>query len=448
MARRCGQSEDVIPSSLIAKYHTCVPRYTSYPPASVWGPMEPTEFRTALRDMSSASLYVHIPFCRSICAYCGCSSLLCPEAEEAYVKAIIQESALIAGCTGRLKARQLHFGGGTPTKLSIPQLSAILNALRSRFSLDGEVSMEIDPRTVVGTSLLEELKALGVGRVSLGIQDFDDRVQQAIGRHQSEQVSREVIERCLSLGFSSVNLDLVYGLPCQTFESFQKTIEKLIAFRPHRIALFSFAFLPALRPNQQALPGELPGSETKFRMFAHARDLLVRSGYTAIGLDHFALPDDALCASLASGTLRRSFQGYTDQSDELIGLGMTSISTIGGSYFQNAKTLPEYLKAIEEGRLATCRGSHSTIDDRKRQQVIEQIMCQGRCNKAEFESRWNEPFDQYFHSSLDRLGPMVHDGLVKCLNGEIIVTNKGRLFLRPIAACFDATLPKTASFSI
>ena len=441
----------MIPNSLIAKYNIPVPRYTSYPPASVWESMEPKDFRAALSGLSSASLYVHIPFCRSICAYCGCSSLSGqkPGVEAEYVSAIMQESALIASCTGRLSISQLHFGGGTPTKLAAHQLSAILNAIRSVFSLDGEISMEIDPRTIVGSSLLEDLKALGITRVSLGIQDFDGQVQKAIGRHQSEQVSREAIERCLSLGFSSVNLDLVYGLPCQTIESFQATIDKAAAFRPHRIALFSFAFLPEIRANQRALQKELlPTPEEKFRMFLHASERLIRSGYVAIGLDHFALPEDALCTSLGTGTLRRSFQGYTDQTGESIGLGMTSISAVGNSYFQNAKSLPEYLKAIVNGRLATRRGAHATPDDLKRQRVIEQIMCQGRCRKADFESRWNEPFDQYFHSSLDRLVPMIHDGLVECTKREIIVTNTGRFFLRPIAACFDATLPPTASYSI
>jgi oxygen-independent coproporphyrinogen-3 oxidase len=458
----CGNHQrigSIIPDALVAKYNIPVPRYTSYPPASVWGPIDEEDFRTALSQRAPSdplSLYVHIPFCQSICAYCGCLSIpnRQPEVEESYVKALLREISLIAPLTGRARVNQLHFGGGTPTKLTLCQLAAIATALKTAFAFDddAEVSMEIDPRTVAKTEapILDNLKALGITRVSLGIQDLNEQVQEAIGRRQSERVSREVMQHCRSLGFSGVNFDLIYGLPCQTVESFQATIDKVLTLRPDRIALFSFAFLPSIRANQRSLSHHLlPTPEAKFRMFFNAREHLTRHGYVAIGLDHFALPEDPLSHSLKAGTLHRNFQGYTNhEGDEVLALGMTSISALQAGYFQNAKTLPEYLTAITEGRLATCRGVHLTPDDCKRRYVIEQIMCRGLCKKADFECQWLESFDGYFQSSLERMLPLARDGLVELTDSEIVVTNTGRLFLRPIAACFDATLPSTASQAI
>jgi|AMWB02.1.fsa_nt_gi oxygen-independent coproporphyrinogen-3 oxidase len=421
--------------------------------------MGENDFRAALLQRSPSeplSLYVHIPFCQAICSYCGCTSLpnRQPEVEETYVKALLQEIGLIAPLTGRARVNQLHFGGGTPTKLTLSQLATILSALKEAFAFDSdaEISIEIDPRTVVDTkaSMLDGLKALGVTRVSLGIQDLNEEVQRAIGRFQSEQVSHSVMKHCRSLEFPGVNFDLIYGLPCQTIESFQTTIDKVIKLRPDRIAIFSFAFLPQIRANQRIIAPELlPTPEDKLQMFKEAREHLTCQGYVAIGLDHFALPEDPLSQSLKAGTLHRNFQGYTDhEGDEIIAFGMTSISALKAGYFQNAKTLPEYLAAIAGGRLSTCRGAYVTPDDGKRRYVIEQIMCQGRCKKADFELKWSESFDRYFHASLERLIPLVKDGLVELDDGEIVVTNTGRLFLRPIAACFDATLPTTASQAI
>ena len=421
--------------------------------------MGDTDFQTALLQRSPSeplSLYIHIPFCQAICSYCGCLSIpnRQPEVEETYVQALLREIGLITALTGRARVNQLHFGGGTPTKITLAQLTTLLSALKKAFAFDddAEISMEIDPRTVADThaSMLDGLKALGVGRVSLGIQDLNEEVQHAIGRRQSEQVSRDVMEHCRSLQFSGVNFDLIYGLPCQTIESFQATIDKVVKLRPDRIAIFSFAFLPQIRANQRSISPEfLPSPSDKFQMFVNAREQLTRQGYIAIGLDHFALPEDPLSQSLKSGTLHRNFQGYTDhEGDEIIALGMTSISALKAGYFQNAKTLPDYLTAITAGRLSTCRGAYITPDDGKRRYVIEQIMCQGRCKKKAFEHTWSEPFDEYFHASLERLLPLVKDGLVEVNDAEIVVTNTGRLFLRPIAACFDTTLPTTASQAI
>ena len=448
----------MIVESVRAKYNIPVPRYTSYPPASVWGPLSEEEFRAALSHSSSLplALYVHIPFCHSICAYCGCLSIpnRHPAVEEAYVAVVLQEIDRVARCTGKRRVNHLHFGGGTPTKLTKIQLGAILKAIRDSFALDAdaEVSVEIDPRTVIGqrTQMLDELKALGVTRVSLGIQDFNPEVQKAIGRNQSEQTSSEVFHHCRSLGFSGINCDLIYGLPRQTVKGFMATMDTMISLRPDRIALFSFAFLPSIRTNQRSIePKILPTSDDKFRMVCNAREQLTQHGYVAIGLDHFALPEDPLSVSLEAGMLHRNFQGYTDhEGEEVIGFGMTSISSLKTGYFQNAKTLPEYVQTISEGSLATCRGALTTPDDWKRRYVIEKIMCYGRCIKADFENRWHEPFDQYFCQSLEQLLPLACDGLVELHDSEIVVTNTGRLFLRPIAACFDATLPSTASLAI
>ena len=441
----------MIPESLIAAYNVPVPRYTSYPPASVWGRMGEEEFRGALSQRSPSahiSLYVHVPFCRSICAYCGCSCLpnKRPEVNESYANALLREIGLVTALTGPLRVCQLHFGGGTPTSLSTPQLAAIVAAVRRTCLLnDGaELSIEIDPRTV-DASILGELKELGFTRVSLGIQDLNEEVQKAIGRHQSEQTSRSILNCCRSLKFSSINVDLVYGLPCQTAQNFQATIDKVISLRPDRIALFSFAYLPTLRANQRSLPAKLlPTPVEKFHLFLTAREQLIRSGYIAVGLDHFSLPSDPLSNSL---NLHRSFQGYSEQG-EVLGLGMTSISSLEAGYFQNEKSLPTYLQALSSGKLATCRGAQITSDDQKRRDVIDHIMCRCRCSKKDFEDRWHESFDQYFHSSLNRLLPLVRDGLVELTDGEIIVTTMGRLFLRSIAACFDATLPPIACEAI
>jgi oxygen-independent coproporphyrinogen-3 oxidase len=437
--------------SLIQRYNTPIPRYTSYPPAPAWMPMGEEVFCTALRarnPVSPLSLYLHIPFCHAICSYCGCSTIpnRRPELEEQYVNALLQEIALVRSAIGHARVNQLHFGGGTPTKLHPSLLKKLIYALKEAFSIDAtaEIAIEVDPRTVAGesSSSLHTLKALGFNRISLGIQDMNQKVQNAIGRRQSEEVSTSVYRQCQEIGFESINFDLVYGLPCQTTTSFQETINHVIALHPHRIAIFSFAYLPELKPHQKAIsPSLLPSPEEKFQIYYNARESLVHSGYTAIGLDHFAVPEDPLSRSLAQGSLRRTFQGYTVlEGHDVVGLGMTAISDLGTAFFQNAKTLPDYFDAINRGKFPTARGIQLTVDDLYRRLVIEQLMCQGKIQKREFEQFSGESFDVYFHDTLSKLKPLLNDGLVSSSATSIEATPLGQMFLRNIASCFDASL--------
>lgn len=445
----------MIPPSLIQKYNIPVPRYTSYPPASAWKSIDEQAFLTALTGrVSSAplSLYLHIPFCQTICSYCGCSTMANrdPTVEKRYVNSLLQEISLLQSTVGHAHVHQIHFGGGTPSKLADDQLAQLMSSLRSAFHIDNnaEIAIEIDPRTVYGSrsSLIKTLKDLGFTRLSLGIQDLNDTVQQAIGRRQSEEVSTAVYRTCQAAGFGSINLDLVYGLPGQTPSSFLETISTVISLRPDRIALFSFAYLPEIRPNQKTLPAALlPSTEEKFLIYSTAREALLRNGYRAIGLDHFALPEDPLSTCLLKGTLHRNFQGYTvSEGNEVIGLGMTGISDLRIGYFQKAKTLADYSHAINEGRHAITKGILLSDDDQRRRWVIEQIMCQGRVCKADFFRLWDRPFDDFFASSYDRLQPLICDGLVESTSEYLTVTSTGSLFLRNFASCFDVSL---SSFS-
>jgi oxygen-independent coproporphyrinogen-3 oxidase len=371
---------------------------------------------------------------------------MCAEVEEQYVQTLLKEIDLVHAAIGQAHVNQIHFGGGTPTKLHPSQLTRLVCALKERFSIapGAEIAIEVDPRTVVGknTPTLSTLKALGFTRISLGIQDFNAQVQNAIGRRQSEQVSTQVYRQCQELGVDSINFDLVYGLPCQTVLSFQETINRVIALHPSRIALFSFAYLPELKPLQKAIPPSLLSSpEEKFEIYCNAQKSLLQAGYVGIGLDHFALPEDALSQSVVQGTLRRTFQGYTAvEGHEVIGLGMTAISDLGTAFFQHAKTLPEYCDAIDSGKFPTARGLVLSQDDLRRRFVIEQLMCRGAIQKKAFEEHTGEPFDAYFHTALDQLQPLINDGLVSCSDTTIEATHLGRLFLRNIAACFDAYL--------
>jgi oxygen-independent coproporphyrinogen III oxidase len=437
--------------SLIQKYNCPVPRYTSYPPAPAWTSMGEEPFCKALSSRSSSpplSLYLHIPFCHSTCLYCGCSTVANrrPEVEEEYVNTLLKEISLIQSSIGNAHVNQIHFGGGTPSKLHPYLIERLVGSIKESFSIDpyAEMAIEIDPRTVIGnnTPILATLKKLGFNRISLGIQDFNPAVQDAIGRRQSEEVSTAVYQLCRKTGFDSINFDLVYGLPCQTIESFERTIDRIIALRPNRIAIFSFAYLPELKPLQKSIPPSLlPSTEEKFQIFRHAREHLLTNGYTAIGLDHFAVPEDPLSISLSNGSLRRTFQGYTVlEGHEVIGLGMTAISDLGTAFFQHAKTLAEYSESIQQGKLPTKRGVILVQDDCMRRFVIEQLMCQGVIRKKDFENRWGLQFDSYFESSLAKLHPLISDGLAKVSDTTISATPLGQLFLRNIASCFDAYL--------
>jgi len=426
----------------LKKYNIPIPRYTSYPPASSWGKLDHQHYLHALSSIQSPiSLYIHIPFCFSRCLYCGCSSISFQSKEESarYIDALCRELELIQKEIGRAPIKEIHFGGGSPSLLSTSTFEQIFSAIKALFCLEesAEISIEVDPRNVYNTKKLEEFKKLGFNRLSLGIQDLDSSVQKEIGRFQPANVSKGVFLQARELGFSHINIDLVYGLPRQTLENFITTIEEISAWQPERIALFSFAYLPEIKPNQRSIPQNLlPSPEEKFAIYQQSREHLLKKGYAAIGIDHFALTSDSLSHALKNKTLRRGFQGYTPgQTGPLIGLGITSISSLETAYFQNTKDLSSYLSSIENNALPTSRGSILSDDDLIRRWVIEQILCFGSIDKSEFKTKWDHSFDEYF-ANVD-LDSFIQDDLLKETQTTLCATDKGSLLLRNIASCFD-----------
>lgn len=444
------QEEDL---ELLRSLSRPLPRYTSYPTAPAWGGMELANYEERLSLVSKAdvplSIYVHIPFCHSMCLYCACSVVLNrkPENEERYVENLCKEIDLVTHRLGKKKkVRQLHFGGGTPTKLTEQQLERIFRKLHDAFDIeaDGEIAIEIDPRTVVEDEgrKLEFLKEIGYNRVSLGVQDVDSKVQEAVKRRQSYEVTRQTFLHARRLGFSSINIDLIYGLPFQTIETFTDTIQKVIGLSPDRVALFSYAKVPWLKPHQKAIKDDtLPSTEEKFHIYLTARAALQRAGYRAIGMDHFAKEDDELSLAFKNKTLHRNFQGYTVfEGEDLVGFGMTSIGYVGGAYVQNCKDLSSYYASIEEGKIPMERGKILSENDHIRRFVIQRLMCHFYLNKEEFQKKFHRPFNHYFAKELEQMSSLSAQGLVADTQEAIIVTPKGELFVRNIAATFDAYL--------
>jgi oxygen-independent coproporphyrinogen-3 oxidase len=421
-----------------------LPRYTSYPTAPNFRALTEEEKLACLHECPEPlSLYVHIPFCRKICLYCGCSSLMSRsvEKDEIYVAALIREIEQARRITGRKKVCEIHFGGGTPTKLSNMSLERIYRALEDHFEFVPGVAsaIEIDPRTV-DRARLQFLRSLGFNRVSFGVQDFDPAVQEAIGRRQTATEVEENYFSAREVGFGSIHFDLIYGLPGQSVKSFDATQKKVIELSPDRISLFSFAYLPHLKLNQRAIPLELlPKAEEKFAILEAARRAFCDAGYIAIGMDHFARPGDALARSYQDGTLFRSFQGYTSfHAQSLLGFGMTAIGQTEKSYFQNWKSLEHYYEAINRGVLPLERGLFLNSDDLRRRYVIEEIMCRFRVSKSEFRTKFEEEFDRYFEKEKEALNAL--SDLIEDSSDSLRVSREGELFLRNIASCFDAYL--------
>jgi oxygen-independent coproporphyrinogen III oxidase len=434
--------------SKLAEFNRPVPRYTSYPTAPEWEALQEGTYREHLAaQQGPLSLYIHIPFCHSMCLYCACSVVLNrrPENEERYVQALLREIEMVHGLTGKRRVTQLHFGGGTPTKLSDAQLSTIMDRLHL-YDIDGEIAMEIDPRTV-NLQKLQHLKSLGFNRVSFGVQDTNAQVQEAVKRRQSAEMSRATVEMAREVGFSGINIDLIYGLPHQTQETFRETVDEIIAMRPNRIALFSYAKVPWLKSHQKAIKDEtLPSTEEKFAIYANAREQFIAAGYIAIGMDHFALPDDPIAKAFRAGELQRNFQGYSLQlADDLIGLGMSSTGFVGDAYFQNEKDLVAYHEAIAKGRLPVFRGKLLSEDDKIRRWTIGQIMCNFQIDKGRFEERFGIPFDTYFSEEQGAIEQLIEEGLI---TEDLHATLYGSLFIRNVASTFDAYFkPEQARFS-
>ncbi len=444
-----------ISTELLQRFDVPGPRYTSYPTADRFvEAFGESQYQEALMQRGHSarahafplSVYVHIPFCASLCYYCACHKIITRQYDRAlsYLDALKQEISLLAPFLGEgNKVSQLHLGGGTPTYLRDDELRSLMSSLGQLFDWQegGEYSIEVDPRTV-DADRLALLKDLGFNRLSLGVQDFDPAVQKAVHREQSFEQVQGLLANADNLGFSSVNLDLIYGLPKQTLSSWRQTMQRIAQLRPQRIALYAYAHLPArFKPQRHILAEDIPTASMKTDMLTMALTALQEEGYVYIGMDHFALPDDALAIAKRQGRLHRNFQGYTTQPDcDLIGLGVSSIGNIGTSYQQNVKSLADYQDTLAQGRLPVERGVALTRDDVLRRHVIMAIMCQGRVSFESVELSYLIDFKQYFRAELHQLQAMQQQGLVELNDAELIVSADGWFVVRAIAMVFDRYL--------
>ncbi len=439
---------------LVKKYDRPGPRYTSYPTAPQFhGGFTAPAYQEAARQSNRPpakplSVYIHIPFCESLCYYCACNKIITHRLERAaeyleYLKKEIRLQGQLFERSRRLT--QLHLGGGTPTYFSQDQLAELMEALQAAFSLepDGshEFSLEVDPRTVT-PQRIHGLRQLGFNRLSFGVQDFDPQVQKAVNRVQSEEQVRELVLAAREACFSSVSVDLIYGLPLQTASSFETTLDKLAHLRPDRIAAYSYAHLPEMVRAQKLIrPEDMPPPERKLELLELTIRRLTAAGYVYIGMDHFSLPGDELAMAQKNGSLQRNFQGYSTHADcDLIGLGITSIGKVGDSYSQNQKELPEYYAALDQGQLPIFRGYQLNKDDRIRQEIILSLMCHGHIDFGEVEQIHGIQFTDYFAEALASLDEAVRDGLVEISSSHLQLLPRGQLMLRNIAMAFDAYL--------
>lgn len=434
--------------ALIAKYNINGPRYTSYPTAlALTENFEPRRIADAIAESPALlSLYLHIPFCHKLCYYCGCNKVITRHQHKAdtYLDALEQEMALYQPLLATKQINQLHLGGGTPTFLTEQQLSRLMALLHQHFVItaDAEISIEIDPRSCSDDKLVH-LRKLGFNRVSYGVQDLDEKVQIAINRVQDTDLIKHQVQLSRELGFSSINLDLIYGLPFQQPDSFAQTLQQIITLNPDRISLFSYAHLPARFAAQRKLDNDsLPTPDTKMLLQSLGINAFVEAGYQFIGMDHFARPNDSLAQAQQAGKLQRNFQGYTTAGqDALIGLGVSSISQVKGVLWQNSKELPAYYQAIADDKLPVERGFCLNGDDKLRAALISQLICHFTLDTAAFSQQWQlENFWQYFAEAKQRLAPFIEDGLVVQNGSQLTVTEQGRLWVRSICACFDAYL--------
>lgn len=440
--------------ALIRKYDVAGPRYTSYPTAVQFTPNFGARELAAQHsviagrsDRSPLSLYVHVPFCAKVCFYCGCTKVVTNNRARGadylirLLKEVPRRAALHGGATREV--RQLHLGGGTPTFLSLPQLAELLACLRAefRFAADCETSIEVDPRTVTPETIAG-LRALGFNRLSLGIQDFDPRVQVAVNRVQSESQIVSVVAAARAVAYESLSFDLIYGLPLQNLAGFSRTIDKVVALRPNRLSLFNYAHLPHMfKAQRQIDAAQLPTAEQKLALLGAAISRLGDAGYDYIGMDHFALPDDELSRARRDGSLHRNFQGYSTRAEcDLIGLGMSAISSFDDCFVQNTKDLEEYQSRIDAGELPINRGYALSADDRLRRELIMALACQGVIDRADVERRWGIEFDRYFAEELAQLTDMQADGLVLVDDARIAVGPVGMLLLRNLCMVFDSHL--------
>ncbi|GAB3532273.1 oxygen-independent coproporphyrinogen III oxidase [Photobacterium alginatilyticum] len=434
--------------ALIEKYNYSGPRYTSYPTALEFHEaFTPAEFDMACAQYPdrNLSLYVHIPFCHKLCYYCGCNKIITRHQHKAdqYLDALEQEIRQRAALLGERNVSQLHWGGGTPTFLTKPQVSRLMGLLRELFNFapDAEISIEVDPREI-DLDMLDHLRAEGFNRLSIGVQDFNKEVQKLVNREQDEEFIFAMVERAKELGFRSTNLDLIYGLPKQNRELFAKTLEQVLAMKPGRLSIFNYAHMPTLFAAQRKInEADLPAAKEKLAILQDTIATLTGVGYQFIGMDHFALPDDELAVAQRNGILHRNFQGYTTQGDcDLLGLGVSAISMIGDCYAQNQKELKKYYASVNDKREALWKGVSLDADDLLRREVIKALICNFQLDKHDIEQRFDLDFDTYFAEDLALLQTFINDELVTVDERYIQVELKGRLLIRNICMCFDKYL--------
>lgn len=437
---------------LIKRYNKSGPRYTSYPTAVAFT----TEFKeddfkhhaaigTGLENPAPLSLYFHIPFCDTVCFYCACNKIATKDYSKAdvYLGYLYREIEMQAALFDhRRKVEQLHFGGGTPTFLNIDQMRALMGKIREHFNLfegdEGEYSIEIDPRSV-SAETIKGLREIGFTRFSLGVQDVNEKVQKAVNRIQPLEKNIDIIQACRDNGASSVSVDLIYGLPFQTLESFSETVERVIQLSPDRLSVFNYAHLPTLfKPQRRINEDELPSSEVKLDILKMSIEKLTNAGYVYIGMDHFAKPDDELALARKNGTLHRNFQGYTTHAEcDLVGMGVSSISSVSGCYSQNEKDLEGYYARIAKSEIPVIKGLSLTDDDKLRREVIQELACQFKLDFDVVSGQFGIDFQSYFADELKQLAEMEKDGLLSLSKEGLDVTLRGRFLIRNICMVFD-----------
>jgi oxygen-independent coproporphyrinogen-3 oxidase len=428
--------------NLLKRYNEPTPRYTSYPPAPHWQTAHGGLLISALRRSTAPlSVYVHVPFCDRLCLYCGCNVVIKKDHSAAgpYIEHLIAEIDLLDATEGRL-VTQMHWGGGTPTYLNPGQIADLFNAIGERFTLaeSGEYSIEIDPR-VTTLEHLQTLRRLGFNRLSIGVQDFDWNVQFAVRRVEPYSHTATLVDQARRIGFESINLDLIYGLPKQTRASFSETLNLVLGLNPDRLAVFSYAHVPKLKRQQRSFEKYLPSEEEKLQLFVDATDKLVGAGYEYVGMDHFARSDDPLVIARNNGSLHRNFQGYTTHGEtDLIGFGVSAISHVGNTFTQNYRELTAWEDEIDAGRTPVFRGYVQSKDDLIRAAVIEDCLSNAQISKEKIERHFSIIFDDYFRPELMRLTELERDGLIEDRSSRIIrTTDRGRTFLRAVAHVFD-----------
>lgn len=438
---------------LIKKYNVQGPRYTSYPTAVQFQESDEKDLELLVDHLRNhnlekrrVSLYVHIPFCFSLCWYCGCTKVITKDQEsgDRYLDYLEKEMDLVSGMLHPdSEVIQIHFGGGTPTFLTPKQLKRLGKIIDERFNVgeETEYGVEIDPRRCTREHI-SALGQIGCNRASLGIQDTNLKVQQAIHRVQPFGQTKDVLRWLREEKINSINFDLIYGLPKQTLNTFRKTMDDVMQLRPDRLAVYSYAHIPQIMPAQKLLnPDEMPSTDEKLAMLQLSITHLTENGYRFIGMDHFSAEDEELSKAMDEDTLQRNFQGYSTHSGaDLYAFGMSGISNVGDVYWQNDKEIESYYRSLDENQFPVIKKLSLNMDDLIRKDAIMKIMCRSRLSYQELEEQWNIRFTDYFAESLDKLRPLEEDGLVEIQKRNIIITKTGRLFLRNIAMCFDAYL--------